>query len=259
MGYSSSISDRDQYSVSSTPTSQISCPDPTDSRQPLQTITDNESIASGVSKYKKAKVKSSKIKSLFPDVDHKQGRSNGQQDKTLILANTTKEVECMPEQLSEGLHHSNNADSTSLSSFQSGQSEKQPDATSLSSADRFFSLPESQSETSSINDNTVVNAAGLNNVHVLEEELEERGEKENVDVKNSFCKSEQQNGCTNNIGNSNVRESAIASTSNVQEQSPARRYVSDTFLLWLQSTSTTSGYFFDLKDRFSAEESVLPL
>ena len=154
-----SISDRDQCSVSSTPTSQISCPDPTDSRQPLQTIEDNESIASGVSKYKKTKVKSSKLKSLFPDLNHRQERSNGQQDKTSLLGNETREGECIPEQLSKGLQHSNNPDTTSLSSYQSGQSGKQPDATSLSSADRFFSLPESQSETSSINDNAVVNAS----------------------------------------------------------------------------------------------------
>ena len=129
----------------------------------------------------------------------------------------------MSEQLSEGLHHSNNTESASLSSYQSGHSEKLPDATSLSSADRFFSLPESQSETSSINDNAGINTAGSNDVHVLEEELEERVEKENVDVNNSFHKNDQQNKCTNNLGNSNVLESALASTSNAQEQSPARR------------------------------------
>ena len=153
---------------------------------------------------------------MFPDLNHRQERSNNRQDKTSLLGNETKEGECMPEQLSKGLQHSNNPDSTSLSSYQSGQSEKQPDATSLSSADRFFSLPESQSETSSINDNAVVNATCFNDDHVLEEELVEGEDKVDVDVNNSFYKSDQQNGCTNNLGNSNIREPALASTSNEQ-------------------------------------------
>ena len=180
---------------------------------------ESEPIASGMSKSKKGKVKGkSRIKSMFPDMNSVQREKNDEQESS---KSAVKGSEHKEETISELLYDSSNIDRTSISSGHSG---RQHDATSLSSTDKFFSLPASQSETSSLND--IVPAAELtsNGVHILEEELEERDKKEKDDDTNPFYENDLTDGCTNDLKSDPTKEvPVVPSCSDAQEQSPKRR------------------------------------
>ena len=219
--------DRDQYSVSSTPTSQISCPDPTDSRQPLPTlptIKDSEPVALGASRSKKPKVKNSKIKSMFPEVTNRQEAVDYTHDSEATAKDSSHSREQVPDAIVERLKHSGNLESASLSSYKSGQSEKQPDTNSMSSGDQFFSLPESQSETSSMADGAVGNVVQPDSVLILEEE-DEKGNSSHK-VEGQILSNAEQDVPNADVVSENGAVKSIPSEENVvQEESSNRRSV----------------------------------
>ena len=126
-------------------------------------------------------MKSSKIKSMFPEATNKHRTDDSSLESTSNAEDLSHFQEQVPDTIVERLKHSNYVETTSLSSFKSGQSEKQPDTSSISSGDRFFSLPESQSETSSMADSAMGSAAHPNTVLILEEENEKEESFHKVD------------------------------------------------------------------------------
>lgn len=108
---------------------------------------------------------------MFPRIAKEEGTSGARkssQDGSETLSTIHEQV---PQTVVDRVKDSANVDSASLSSLKSDRSEKQPDTTSISSGDRFFSLPASHSETSSVNDGAIDQTTQVtNDVHVLEEE-----------------------------------------------------------------------------------------
>ena len=122
---------------------------------------------------------SSKIKSVSPDVRHKQRKTkDSREDELLYIDIRDGDSSQIDEQVSDRVFdrtrdsHQDDVENASISSCKIERREKQPDSTSMSSDDLFFSLPPSHSETSSVSSGAIANAARITNTHSLKDEGE---------------------------------------------------------------------------------------